>query len=224
MAITASELRAMKSYLFNTPEKREHVATMNRIAASEQMIDNITDDQAIHFGPDYEVALVQVKLPNGQASYTEFNYCTHYADVTHGGVVYKASGQLMNISDLKLESGPKENRNTITLVGLEPIIRGALFDADVRGNSVTIMNAFIKSTGEVLSAYNVFSGTIRDITSDSARDTATISVNCTGFLSKLAEKKGNRNADAIHKDRFANDKFFEYASRQEAIDWELTED
>lgn len=137
-------------------------------------------------------------------------------DLTHGGVTYQRTGQLLKI-DAAHESSKSFEGIKLTMSGLDVSIMALAADEPYRGRLVRVLKAYINPEDGVLIGAPVvqFVGRIRSMPIQETNDTCTVAVLAEHYEAELQRPAPLRLNNADQQRLYPGDRGAEYADQLE---------
>lgn len=143
----------------------------------------------------------------------DLNLTTRGADLQFGGKTYLADSGIMSLPTITRSKDIKRHDATPTFADEDGALSTALKGRNLTGETCRIKLVFLDDTGAVISdfAVGMYQGTFDEWRQRQTDSSDTIAVKLTGSFSKPEQTAGRITSNNNQQDRFANDKFFEFA-------------
>ncbi|WP_417459225.1 hypothetical protein [Kordiimonas sp.] len=151
-----------------------------------------------------------------------WRWTTHGTDLVVGGDTYHSLGNILSLQPIVRERDIKLQSYTMRLSGAERTLADQLRLVALTGIPCVISLILIGADGDVVGdeAIRLYKGAVHAWSEDEGEDTASVEIQITSPWSKPSQTSGRLTSTDAQEDRYAGDKFFEFAHVEKSnIGW-----
>ena len=159
-----------------------------------------------------EHAIFAWLLELGEAPYT-LRWTTHASNVTLGSNTFNAAAQVQSLPAIVRERDIKLQAYTIRIVGSDRVMANSLRAPTTIGQPVSVSLVLLRDDGAVIGdeAIQLYKGTVQSWRESEEEGSATVELKITSPWSRPRQTTGRLTSTSAQQDRYAGDRFFEFA-------------
>ena len=140
-------------------------------------------------------------------------WTTHASDVMAGGQTYVSAAYIEGLPAIVREREIKLQSYTLRLVGADRVFANSFHNTELTGTPVVVSLALLDGAGGVIGGdvIQLYKGTVESWRESESADSATIELKITSPWFKPSQIKGRITSTSAQQDRYAGDRFFEFA-------------
>ncbi|WP_417451275.1 hypothetical protein [Kordiimonas sp.] len=143
----------------------------------------------------------------------QLHWTSHAADLVVGATSYKSEGHIAGLPAIVRERAIKLQSYTIRLIGSDRLIANTFRQFNMTGLPVVVSLALLDVGGEVIGgdAIRLYKGSVQSWRESEDDGSATLELKITSPWSKPSQTAGRLTSTSAQQDRYAGDRFFEFA-------------
>jgi len=151
-------------------------------------------------------------LELGEGAQT-LRWTTHTSDVVVGGNTFAAAAHVQSLPAIVRERDIKLQAYTIRIVGSDRLVANSFRAPETIGQPVSVSLVLLRDVGTVIGgeAIELYKGTVQSWRESEEEGTATVELKITSPWSRPRQTTGRLTSTSAQQDRYAGDRFFEFA-------------